>query len=86
LRGRVREGGSFARCGHDHLKNSVSIFQNIGIPETKHAIAFGFEPAIPLDVFDGLGVLAAVDLHNQLVVLASEINDETSNGGLTPET
>jgi len=41
---------------------------------------------MPLDVFGGLGVLAAVDLHNQLVVMANEINDETSNGGLTPET
>jgi hypothetical protein len=86
LRGRVREGGSFARCGHNHLKNSVPIFQNIGIPEAKYPVTLRREPTISLRVFGGFSMLSAIDLHNQLVVVANEINDETSNGGLTPET
>ncbi|MEA2992637.1 MAG: hypothetical protein QOD40_1557, partial [Alphaproteobacteria bacterium] len=55
------------------------------IPETKHAIAFGFEPAISLNVLCGFGVLPAVEFHNQLMVVANKIDDEASNGSLSPK-
>jgi hypothetical protein len=86
LRGRVREGGNFACRRNDHFQNGIPIFQNIGIPEAENTIAPRREPTISLYVFGGFGMLSAIDLHNELVVMADEINDEASNRGLTPET
>jgi hypothetical protein len=85
LRGRVREGGSFARRGYDHFQNAIPIFQNIGIPEAKHPVSFGCEPPISLNVLYGIGVLPAVEFHNQPVVVANKIDNEASNGRLTSE-
>jgi hypothetical protein len=67
------------------LQHSVLIFQNIRIPGSKHAIALGFEPAVAFDIFGRLGMLSAIDLNDELMIVANKIHNETPNQGLSTE-
>ena len=77
LRGRVREGGIFVCSVDDSVQHAGSIFQNIGIPETKYPITLGGEPAIAFQVSCRIGMLSSVEFNNQPAIMADEINNET---------
>jgi hypothetical protein len=86
LRGRVREGGSFAGSIYDGLQYARTILQDIGIPESKYTVALGAEPTVTFNIVNGIHMLSAIEFDDQPTIVADEINDETSNRSLSPKT
>jgi hypothetical protein len=85
LWGRVREGGTFAGGVNNDLQNTLSIPQHVRIPESNDAVAFSFKPAIAFNVLLGICVLTAIDFNHKLLLVAHKIEDERSEGNLTPK-
>lgn len=69
----------------DHLKHCVRIGQNIVVPESPLPEATVLEPPGPVFVGCRPGVLAAVQLNDQVPFEAAEINDVPADGHLAAE-
>ena len=70
------------QMGCNGLQHAVHVSQNIIVPEANDAIALGFEKSGSGGVPADFGVLAAVDLYDQLFFPADEVANEGSNRNL----
>jgi hypothetical protein len=70
---------------NDYLQYPRAIFQHIGIPEPRDAIALRLEPAIARRIAASFGMVAAIDLNDQTLVVAHKINNVSANWRLTAE-
>ena len=72
----------------DHVDDTFEIGEDIDVPESQHAKAFGFEPPGALSV-TGLPlksvVLSAIEFDNELAAVTGEIRDESGNWHLAAE-
>jgi hypothetical protein len=72
----------------DRVEDALNILQDVNVPEAEHGVTRRFEYLGPRVVADDVGVesvLAAVELHDQMVFGAEEIRHETPDGGLALE-
>jgi hypothetical protein len=67
------------------LQNAFAISQHVRIPEPQNAIALRHQPLVALSVALRLGVLTSIDFDHKHAFMAYEVEDERSDGGLTPE-
>jgi hypothetical protein len=79
LRGRAREGGRLTSGVQNRFENAYGICQNVRIPKTQNAITFGREPSVALNVSDRIGVLPAIELDDETMLLANEVDDKRPN-------
>ena len=70
---------------NDQLRHTVKIFEDVVVPETDHTIACDFEKCCPATVAFAFGMLSAVSLDDQAMLLTNEINDERPDRLLTSE-
>jgi hypothetical protein len=74
--------------GRDSLEDDVRFFAELVVREPKDAVAEGLEIKIAVFVVGGLSgclVNAAVELHDELQLKATEVGDEWRNRELPPE-
>jgi hypothetical protein len=67
------------------LEHGWQFFGNVGVPETHDAIAFCFQPLLPLQVTDGLTVfvvMTAIEFKNEVGGGTKEVDDIRTNGRL----
>lgn len=78
-------GGDLERL-RDGLENRVEFLEDLVVPEPQDLEAVLFEPAAPaLVVGLLLGVLATVELDDQLLLQAGEVDEEGAEHLLAPE-
>ncbi len=82
---RAGERWSRRRCRENCLPNAFDIFQHFIVPETQDAVAMLDEPSISHSVAVAIGVLASVDLEDELFFSTNEIRDVRSDRLLTHE-
>ena len=74
------------RRGDNYFQHAVAIAQCVMIPETKHPITFRLKPSIAFDVARVLGMLSAINLDDETMVMTQEVDDEVADQSLSPET
>jgi hypothetical protein len=65
---------------------TFDIAEHVVVPEPQNVEALTFYPRLPCLVFSAAGMPTAVDFDNQASLVTHEVDDEASNGLLTPET
>ena len=80
-------GGRFvAKGAQDALEHAVRVPKHLVVPETHDFVAPSFEPRCALFVFfDRERVLPAVDLNDQVLCQAREIDDVRTDRHLSSE-
>jgi hypothetical protein len=69
----------------DHFQNTVHIGQNIIVPKPQDAVVALLKPSIANPVLVAIGMLAAINLDNNSLVPANEIDDIAANRLLANE-
>jgi hypothetical protein len=64
-----------------HARNAIIIGEHIVIPETHDTIALSFDQRGSARIILST-MLPAIDLHNQLVLVAREVSDEVADRNL----
>src|SRR6185312_812718 len=83
---RVRVRGFLTRSRDDRLQDAVNIAQHIVVPKAQHQISVGLELRGALRILgDVLGVLTAVQLHDQPSGFAAKIDHVSFDRHLPPE-
>ena len=74
------------QLAQNFLQHSVGLFQRGIIPKPDYPKAFRFKTSCPLGIADSLlGMLPAIQFHDQLLFKADEINDVWWNRMLPPK-
>jgi hypothetical protein len=66
------------QCAPNYFKHGIGVGKHIMIPEPNYAIAFGFKPCIAIGIVFlvvFVVVLTAIDLNQQALLQAGEVND-----------
>ncbi len=79
--GRVRG----LQCLQNGIDHAIGIGQDLIIPESKHPPALTLQPCRPATVGLTIGMLSAIDLDDEAVGDAGEIEDEWTERMLPPE-
>jgi|SRR6476646_6777434 len=72
-------GCGIRNCFENPFYDRIALTHHIRIPKAENAIAFGFEPLLPLRVafdFKTNGVLTAVQLNHKILRMAHKIHDK----------
>jgi hypothetical protein len=72
-------GSSAADCIRDPREHRISVFQNLGIPETKDAIIFRIQPVGAGSITFAFGMLTAIDLNDQAKLVRNKIHNVRSD-------
>jgi hypothetical protein len=69
--------GAFAKIHHiqDGLNHALDICKHIVVPKSQHAVAVRFEIACPLFIDHAVGMLAAVNLNDDPILMAGKIRE-----------
>lgn len=67
----------------DHLDHTVFIFKELVVPEPEHPVSVCQKPLVPLLIALALGMLAAVQFHDEPSLEAEEVGEKGSNGRLS---
>ena len=70
---------------HHGLQYAVTVPEDVAVPEPEDAPTLCAEPRIPAIMIAGAGMLAAIDLDNQLRLDTGEIDDVGRDRELAPE-
>jgi hypothetical protein len=69
----------------EKVSNALDITEHVIIPETKHPIAIGGEPRIAPLVVAAIGMLATIDLDDELQFVGENVSEVCSDRDLAPE-
>lgn len=83
--GKPGEGLSVSQRFQNHFDNPFGIGEHVIVPEANDAPTLSFEKGCSALIRNVLGVLAAIDLNDEVMLGASEIGDESADRVLTAE-
>jgi hypothetical protein len=78
-RSEAGEGQPLSQSVQDRQQHAFTVRQNIVVPKSHDAIAFGCEIRIAPNVGRILRVLSAIDFNDQIFLAAHEVDDERAN-------
>src|SRR4051812_36583440 len=78
----MRSWSLLLQMGPDCFKHGVWTRQHIVVPDAQNAKALPGKPAIALSIASAIGVLAAVEFDDQLLVRTENVDDVAPDGDL----
>jgi len=71
--------------GSEHLQHPVDVLEYLIVPDPDDAVAEPGQQGVPLVICRALGMLAAIDLDDQMPLTADEVGVVGTNGLLADE-